>query len=148
MRNKIVRSALSLSMAATLVITGVAPAMAAGTSETESLEREERNNAIAQAAAAEGMVLLDNQNSALPMKKSGKIALYGVGTYGTVKGGTGSGSTNPKASAKWDVLSAFKDAGYDIVNESFLNAKKEEWQKTAAAAAAWALLLFSTRAHM
>ena len=41
MRNKIVRSALSLSMAATLVITGVAPAMAAGTSETESLEREE-----------------------------------------------------------------------------------------------------------
>ncbi len=129
MRNKIVRSALSLSMAATLVITGVVPAMAAGTSETESLEREERNNAIAQATAAEGMVLLDNQNSALPMKKSGKIALYGVGTYGTVKGGTGSGSTNPKASAKWDVLSAFKDAGYDIVNESFLNAKKEEWQK-------------------
>ncbi len=42
-------------------------------------------------AAKEGMVLLKNDNKALPLQKGTKVALFGKGTYDYVKGGGGSG---------------------------------------------------------
>ena len=42
-------------------------------------------------AAKEGMVLLKNQNAALPLKKGARIALFGKATFDYVKGGGGSG---------------------------------------------------------
>lgn len=42
-------------------------------------------------AAAEGMVLLKNENNALPLKRGYKVALFGKGTFDYVKGGGGSG---------------------------------------------------------
>lgn len=42
-------------------------------------------------AAKEGMVLLKNKNSLLPLEKGAKLALFGKGTFDYVKGGGGSG---------------------------------------------------------
>ena len=54
-------------------------------------ERELKNAAIAENAAMEGMVLLENRNGALPLSKDQKIAMFGNGAVRTVRGGTGSG---------------------------------------------------------
>ncbi|MDX8341159.1 glycoside hydrolase family 3 C-terminal domain-containing protein [Draconibacterium sp. IB214405] len=52
----------------------------------------ENNAEIARKAGAEGMVLLKNENKALPIKdKNQKIALFGNGSYVTNVGGSGSG---------------------------------------------------------
>ncbi len=130
MRNKMVKSVLSMTLAASMVVTSAVPSLGAQTDPNASAEREARNMEIARQVAEQGMVLLDNQGGALPIAKSGSVALYGVGTYGTVKGGTGSGSTNPKDGSKWDVLTAFKDAGYNVVNEGFLNEVIERYKES------------------
>ena len=46
---------------------------------------------LSKAAAKEGMVLLKNEESALPFAKGTKLALFGKGTVDYVKGGGGSG---------------------------------------------------------
>jgi beta-glucosidase-like glycosyl hydrolase len=62
--------------------------------QQESLpESASGNSAISRRAAAEGMVLLEN-NGILPLKKGTRIALFGNGQINFVKGGTGSGWVN------------------------------------------------------
>lgn len=46
---------------------------------------------LSEKAASEGMVLLKNENEALPLKKGEKIALFGKATIEYIKGGGGSG---------------------------------------------------------
>jgi beta-glucosidase len=52
------------------------------------------NAAVSRMAAAEGMVLLKNSNSTLPIKKVKKVALFGNTSYDIIAGGTGSGDVN------------------------------------------------------
>ena len=50
--------------------------------------------AVARKAAGEAIVLLRNENQALPLKGSEKVALYGISSIDFVAGGTGSGDVN------------------------------------------------------
>lgn len=87
MRKRIGKKVLSLSLVAALTGTSMMTAFAASPDPNASAAREAANAAISQAAATEGMVLLDNEAGALPIAKEGAIALYGEGVYATVKGG-------------------------------------------------------------
>ena len=53
-----------------------------------------KHTALSRKAATEGMVLLKNENNALPLKKGEKIALFGKATIEYIKGGGGSGDVN------------------------------------------------------
>ena len=54
------------------------------------MTRQEKLN-FARSAAANGMVLLKNDNNALPIAKEKKIALFGISSYRCFRLGWGSG---------------------------------------------------------
>ena len=104
---KVISLVLTLSM-----IAGSADGGLCGFSTDEMSEREIRNAELSRDVAAQGMVLLENNENALPIPQQSKIALYGGGAYATVKGGTGSGDVNQRYVVNvWDSL---KNAGYEI----------------------------------
>ena len=53
-----------------------------------------KHTELSRRAAGEGMVLLKNENEALPLQKGAKIALFGKATIEYIKGGGGSGDVN------------------------------------------------------
>ena len=104
-------------------------------------ERELRNAEISYRSAMAGMVLLEN-NGALPIQKTGQIALYGIGAVRTVRGGTGSGDPfNGGLSGGGDIhvdqspryhihiLDAFLAGGYEVVNEEELRGLAERYDR-------------------
>ena len=80
--------------------------------------REENIRGIARKAAAESMVLLEN-NGVLPLKEKAKLALYGQGVRYTIKGGTGSGDVNSRNTIT--VEQGLRNAGFSIVNREYLD---------------------------
>ena len=98
-----------------------------GTLSAEPTELELRNRALAREAAAEGFVLLKNENQALPLKNK-KIALYGMGARMTVKGGLGSGSVEERYSV--NIEEGLKNAGYEITTQDWLNDYDAEYAST------------------
>ena len=69
---------------------------------------------VARKAAGEAMVLLRNEDNALPLKGNEKVALYGVSSIDFVAGGTGSGEVN-KAYVV-NLQDAMKSAGFTLDN--------------------------------
>lgn len=85
---------------------------------------------ITRNSAAEGMVLLKNENEALPLKTGQKnIALFGVTSYDFIAGGNGSGYVN-KAYVI-DLLQGLTNAGFGV-NEQLKNLYKNymDYQKS------------------
>lgn len=68
-----------------------------GTTSQAVTEREMVNGVLTRRAASEGFVLLKNDDHLLPLPKGNSIGLYGAGAAKTVKGGTGSGDVNNRA---------------------------------------------------
>lgn len=98
--------------------------------ETES-SREKEHRKIARKAAAEGIVLLEN-NGVLPLQPGAKIALYGFGARYTIKGGTGSGSVNNRSNVSID--EGLRNMGFTVTTDDWLddydrryNAAREAW---------------------
>ena len=91
---------------------------------------------IAREVASEAIVLLRNENNALPFKGVEKIALYGIGAIDFVAGGTGSGNVN-KAYVV-NMKEGLENAGFqldqDLLNyyESYMAYDKAQKQLSAA----------------
>ena len=84
------------------------------TTNPEIQKWEIEHAALARKAASEGMVLLKNENSILPLAKETKIALYGSGTVVTIKGGMGSGDVNERYCVS--IREGLEKAGFTIAN--------------------------------
>lgn len=106
MKNKLAKLT-AVTLAASMVIGSSVTVMAASTNQTS--EREVRNAQLSKEAAEEGMVLLENENQALPLAQGSKAALFGTGSYGTIKGGTGSG----------DVYNRYTISVYDALTSTY-----------------------------
>ncbi len=98
-----------------------------GTTDQTITDREIRHRAVACRAAAEGMVLLKNENQTLPLDPGSAVALYGVGAVRTIKGGTGSGDVNERE--RVSIYQGMKNAGYLIANEASVLELEEVYQK-------------------
>ena len=72
----------------------------------------QRNASVARKAAEEGIILLKNEKSALPLASGSKIALFGVASYEFITGGTGAGNVN--GSYVIDLKQGLSDAGFGI----------------------------------
>ena len=93
--------------------------------EIQPWETEHRK--VARRAAAEGMVLLKNEDHILPLKAGSAVALYGAGAGKTIKGGTGSGDVNERE--KVSICEGMKNAGFQITTEAWINRYNEIYDK-------------------
>lgn len=94
-----------------------------GSTSNEVTVRETENRKMARKAAAEGFVLLQNEEHLLPLKTTGKIGLYGAGAVKTIKGGTGSGDVNERDCVT--IRQGLEQAGFDITSREWLDSYQD-----------------------
>jgi beta-glucosidase len=91
--------------------------------------RETTHRQLAREIAGESIVLLKN-NDILPISPC-KIALFGAGAATTIKGGTGSGEVNSRATVTiWEGL---QNAGFTVLTENWLKGYVELLKREKAA---------------
>ena len=98
-----------------------------GTTNPEIQPWETEHRKVARRAAAEGIVLLKNEDHVLPLKEGIAVALYGAGAGKTIKGGTGSGDVNERE--KVSICEGMKNAGFQITTEAWINRYNEIYDK-------------------
>ncbi len=107
-----------------------------GTTNPAESPREVTNKALARRAAAEGIVLLEN-DGILPLANGASVALYGTGARHTVIGGTGSGMVNCRGSISIDA--GLKNAGFTVTTTQWLDAFDADYD---AAKSSWIKRLY------
>lgn len=80
-------------------------------------EREVLHAGIARQAAAEGIVLLEN-NGCLPLRGDERIALFGSGARNTLFCGLGAASMNPRSAVS--IEEGLRQAGFSITTDGYL----------------------------
>lgn len=127
MRRRMSRlSAIPLTI--TLCATGALclPTAHAADPTTDPTAMETEHAQLSRQLATQGMVLLENDGKALPMASKGNVAVYGVGSYKTVKGGTGSGAVNNRYNVS--VRDGLEKAGYSITtSDAYYQAMKKAY---------------------
>ena len=98
-----------------------------GTRDPKVQEWETQHRQLAKEAAAEGIVLLKNEDKILPLKAGGKVALYGAGAGRTIKGGTGSGDVNERE--RVTIWQGMKNAGFEITSEDWIRSYEKIYEK-------------------
>ena len=89
-----------------------------GSVTAEQLTPEQAKEAaldMARELAAEGIVLLENQNNALPLEGGAKVNLFGYATVSPLYGGTGSGASD--TSSNVDLVQGLTNAGLEVNQE-------------------------------
>lgn len=91
-----------------------------GTTNPEIQPWETEHRKLARLAAAEGIVLLKNEEHVLPLKAGSAVAIYGAGAGKTIKGGTGSGDVNERE--KVSICQGMKNTGFQVTTEEWSTA--------------------------
>lgn len=97
-------------------------------------EREVLHANLSRELAGECMVLLEN-DGALPFAAK-KVAIYGNGVRGTIKGGTGSGDVNTRNSV--NIEQGFVNAGIKVASTAWLDRQEQRVKDAKAAYLQWA----------
>ena len=92
-------------------------------------DREQNNKALAFEAAAEGVVLLEN-DGVLPLAPC-SLALYGAGAAYTIQGGSGSGEVNVRHAVS--ALEGLEAAGFAITTKDWIDRYDALWRQGKAA---------------
>ena len=98
-----------------------------GTTNPEVQPWETEHRKVARRAAAEGIVLLKNEDHILPLKQGSSVAIYGAGAGKTIKGGTGSGDVNERE--KISICQGMKNAGLQVTTEDWIENYEKIYDK-------------------
>lgn len=88
---------------------------------------ELKNKELALRVAEESIVLLKNENNALPIQV-GPIALYGAGAIMTTKGGTGSGEVNERHAV--NIIEGLEKAGFTVTTKNWLSRFEQDYKNS------------------
>lgn len=138
---KVKKRIVSVILTALLILSSIISATASSLDPAPSQMLID-NAEVAERTATEGIVLLENNNNALPIKDK-SIALFGYGAACTYRGGSGSGDPwngglsgggDPLANfnTRWhvNIYDAFKDAGYNVTTSAHMEEVQRRFKTT------------------
>ncbi len=97
-------------------------------------QRELEHMALSRSLAGECVVLLENDGT-LPLRETGRIALFGSGGRNTIKGGTGSGDVNTRSNV--NIEQGLEDAGFTVTTRAWLDRQDAARAKAREEFTAW-----------